>query len=68
MFSPKRPNLLINLDLVEWVPGGLERYRPNLEYLLLDEGAIVNDPEWSDRMRNVAASSICGMDTPSTAA
>lgn len=42
-------------DLVEWVPGGLERYRPNLAYLLLDEGAIVNDPEWSDSMRNVAA-------------
>lgn len=42
-------------DLVEGVPGGLERYCPNLEYLLLDEGAIVNDPEWSDRVRNVAA-------------
>ncbi|WP_199825173.1 hypothetical protein [Halomonas sp. G11] len=44
-------------DLVEEVLGRLERYRPNLEYLLLDEGAIVNDPEWSDRVRNVAAAS-----------
>ncbi|WFE70728.1 Rpn family recombination-promoting nuclease/putative transposase [Halomonas sp. M1] len=42
-------------DLVERVPGGLERYRPNLAYLLLDEGAIVSDPAWSDQMRNVAA-------------
>ncbi|MDZ7852554.1 MAG: Rpn family recombination-promoting nuclease/putative transposase [Halomonas sp.] len=42
-------------DLVESVPGGLERYRPQLSYLLLDEGALVNAPEWSDEMRNVAA-------------
>ncbi|MGP5144590.1 Rpn family recombination-promoting nuclease/putative transposase [Vreelandella alkaliphila] len=42
-------------DLVELVPGGLERYRPDLAYLLLDEGAIVSDPAWSDQMRNVAA-------------
>jgi predicted transposase/invertase (TIGR01784 family) len=42
-------------DLVEQVPGGLERYRPDLAYLLLDEGAVISDPEWSDHMRNVAA-------------
>ncbi|BCB70795.1 transposase [Vreelandella aquamarina] len=42
-------------ELVERVPGGLERYRPDMAYLLLDEGAIVNDPAWSDQMRNVAA-------------
>ncbi|MHA3025176.1 Rpn family recombination-promoting nuclease/putative transposase [Chromohalobacter israelensis] len=42
-------------NLVEQVPGGLERYRPDLAYLLLDEGAVISDPEWSDHMRNVAA-------------
>lgn len=42
-------------DLVERVPGGLERYRPDLAYLLLDEGALVSDPEWSETTRNVAA-------------
>jgi predicted transposase/invertase (TIGR01784 family) len=42
-------------ELVERVPGGLERYRPELSYLLLDEGAIVVSPDWSDETRNVAA-------------
>lgn len=42
-------------DLVEPVPGGLERYRPDLSYLLLDEGAIVDAPGWSDEMRNIVA-------------
>jgi len=42
-------------DLVEPVPGGLERYRPNLSYLLLDEGAIVDAPGWSDEMHNIVA-------------
>lgn len=42
-------------DLVERVPGGLECYRPDVAYLLLDEGAMVNDPVWSDQVRNVAA-------------
>ncbi len=42
-------------ELVEKVPGGLEHYRPELRYLLLDEGAIVSSPDWSDEMRNVAA-------------
>jgi len=42
-------------DLVDLVPGGLERYRPDFSYLILDEGAIVSDPSWSDQMRNVAA-------------
>lgn len=41
--------------LVERVPGGLERYRPELSYLLLDEGAIVEASDWSDETRNVAA-------------
>ena len=41
--------------LVESVPGGLERYRPELSYLLLDEGAIVDAPGWSDEMRNIVA-------------
>ena len=42
-------------DLVEPVPGGLEHYRPVLSYLLLDEGAIVDSPGWSDEMRNIVA-------------
>ncbi|WP_445004438.1 Rpn family recombination-promoting nuclease/putative transposase [Halomonas mongoliensis] len=41
--------------LVERVPGGLEHYRPELSYLLLDEGAIVEASDWSDETRNVAA-------------
>ncbi|HRQ59764.1 MAG TPA: Rpn family recombination-promoting nuclease/putative transposase [Azoarcus taiwanensis] len=41
-------------ELVETVPGGLERYRPALNCLLLDEGAIVADPDWSDDLRNLA--------------
>ncbi|MFP4147835.1 MAG: transposase, partial [Halorhodospira sp.] len=34
--------------LIEYVPGGLERYRPQMRYLLLDEGALLaeeNSPE-----------------------
>jgi hypothetical protein len=42
-------------ELVEQVPGGLEHYCPHLSYLLLDEGAIVDQPEWSDSMRNLVA-------------
>lgn len=42
-------------DLVEPVPGGLERYRPHLSYLLIDEGAIVDAPEWTDETRNIVA-------------
>lgn len=42
-------------ELVEKIPGGLDRYRPHMAYLLLDEGAIVNDPSWSDEERNLAA-------------
>lgn len=42
-------------DLIEPLPGGLTRYRPELTYLLLDEGAIVAGPDWSDRTRNVVA-------------
>ncbi len=40
-------------ELVEAVPGGLERYRPQLCYCLLDEGRIaLSEPE---SLRNVAA-------------
>ncbi|WP_235017361.1 Rpn family recombination-promoting nuclease/putative transposase [Nitrincola tapanii] len=42
-------------ELVELVPGELEHYCPNLSYLLPDEGAIVNQPEWSKTMRNLVA-------------
>ena len=42
-------------DLVEPVPGGLERYRPHLSYLLIDEGAIVDAPGWTDETRNIVA-------------
>lgn len=42
-------------ELVEQIPGGMECYRPALHYLLLDQGAIVNSPDWSDEVRNVAA-------------
>ncbi|NGO90596.1 MAG: transposase [Halomonas sp.] len=42
-------------DLVESVPGGLERYRPHLSYLLIDEGAIVDAPGWTDETRNIVA-------------
>jgi len=40
-------------DLVENVPGGLERYRPQLRYCLLDEGRIVESEVES--LRNLAA-------------
>ncbi len=40
-------------DLVEVVPGGLEKYLPRLRYLLLDEGAIDESPQLS--LRNLAA-------------
>ncbi|WP_206192726.1 hypothetical protein, partial [Scrofimicrobium canadense] len=39
----------------EPVPGGLERYRPHLSYLLIDEGAIVDAPGWTDETRNIVA-------------
>jgi hypothetical protein len=42
-------------DLIEPVPGGLGAYRPQLRYLLLDQGAIVNDPAYSPALRNLAA-------------
>ncbi|MFO8155249.1 MAG: Rpn family recombination-promoting nuclease/putative transposase [Thiohalospira sp.] len=31
-------------ELVESIPGGLERYRPSLRYLLLDEGCFADQP------------------------
>ncbi|MFL6202196.1 MAG: Rpn family recombination-promoting nuclease/putative transposase [Thermoanaerobaculia bacterium] len=40
-------------DLVEEVPGGLERYRPRLRYCLLDEGRISTDD--LESLRNLAA-------------
>lgn len=42
-------------DLVEWMPGGLSRYKPSLQYLLLDEGAIVDQPGWPDETRNAVS-------------
>ena len=43
------------LDLIEPVPGGLEAYRPRLRYLLLDEGAIVDDPAYPSAVRNLVS-------------
>lgn len=40
-------------DLVETVPGGLERYRPQLRYCLLDEGRIVETG--LESLQNLAA-------------
>jgi len=40
-------------DLVQSVPRELERYRPRMPYLLLDEGAIVDSEHWSPEARNV---------------
>jgi hypothetical protein len=40
-------------DLVETVPGGLERYRPHLRYFLLDEGRIADS--LLESLRNLAA-------------
>lgn len=40
-------------ELIEAVPGGLERYRPELGYLLLDEGALDEAPQL--QLRNLAA-------------
>jgi predicted transposase/invertase (TIGR01784 family) len=40
-------------ELVETVPGGLDRYRPSLRYLLLDEGALDESPQRA--LRNLAA-------------
>lgn len=42
-------------QLIERIPGGLEQYRPELHYLLLDEGAIVNSPAWPDNTQNLVA-------------
>lgn len=42
-------------DLIEPVPGGLERYRPRMEYLLLDEGAIVHNELYPLEVRNLVA-------------
>ncbi len=42
-------------QLIEVIPGGLEQYRPALQYLLLDEGAIVNSPAWPGDARNLVA-------------
>ncbi|MCE8038906.1 Rpn family recombination-promoting nuclease/putative transposase [Halomonas sp. MCCC 1A11062] len=42
-------------EMVENVSGGLEKYCPTVRYLLLDEKAIVNDPDWPEETRNVVA-------------
>ncbi|HSO81997.1 Rpn family recombination-promoting nuclease/putative transposase [Thiocapsa sp.] len=41
--------------LIEPVPGGLERYRPQWSYLLLDEGAIACDEAYPPEVRNLVA-------------
>ena len=51
-----RWNASLNIsELVLTVPGGLEQYRPNLRYLLLDEGAIVASEQWSQEAQNVVS-------------
>jgi predicted transposase YdaD len=40
-------------EMVEEVPGGLERYRPHLRYFLLDEGRLARED--LDSVRNLAA-------------
>ena len=42
-------------SLIEPVPGGLERYRPQWSYLLLDEGAIARDDVYPPEVRNLVA-------------
>lgn len=42
-------------ELVAPAPGGLDAYRPSSRYLLLDEGAIINDPSFPAEVRNLAA-------------
>ncbi|MEQ5855629.1 Rpn family recombination-promoting nuclease/putative transposase [Halomonas sp. EF61] len=52
----KRWNAAVDVsDLVQSVPRELERYRPRMPYLLLDEGAIVDSEHWSPEARNVVA-------------
>lgn len=52
----KRWNAALNVsELVQPTPGGLEQYRPDLPYLLLDEGAIVASEQWSEETRNVVS-------------
>ncbi|MGC3874905.1 Rpn family recombination-promoting nuclease/putative transposase [Halomonas sp. GXIMD04776] len=52
----KRWNAALNVsELVQSTPGGLEQYRPDLPYLLLDEGAIVASEQWSEEARNVVS-------------
>lgn len=41
------------LELIEAVPGGLEQYRPQLRYLLLDQGALDEGPQLE--LRNLSA-------------
>jgi predicted transposase/invertase (TIGR01784 family) len=41
--------------LIESAPGGLERYRPQWSYLLLDEGAIARDDNYPPEVRNLVA-------------
>ncbi|ALM52066.1 Rpn family recombination-promoting nuclease/putative transposase [Halomonas huangheensis] len=54
--SEKRWNAALNVsELVQSVPGHLEHYRPDLPYLLLDEGEIVANGEWPEETRNVVS-------------
>ena len=40
-------------ELIERVPGGLEQYRPSMQYLLLDEGRILEQEETSTELKNL---------------
>jgi predicted transposase YdaD len=42
-------------ELIAPVPGGLDAYRSYSRYLLLDEGAVVDDPSFPVEVRNLVA-------------
>ncbi|MEQ5857796.1 Rpn family recombination-promoting nuclease/putative transposase [Halomonas sp. EF61] len=42
-------------DLIQAGPGSLAHYRPDLSFLLLDEGALVADQQFSSEARNVVS-------------
>jgi hypothetical protein len=44
-------------ELIETVPGGLEKYRPHLRYLLIDEGTY-GDSQLAPLMKNLVAALI----------
>jgi hypothetical protein len=51
-----RWNAAVDLaELIAPAPFGLDAYRPNSRYLLLDQGAIINDSNFPAEVRNLAA-------------